>query len=136
MKKDLGNIIEDIDKIPPLLYNEKGKVDDRNSGTYSRSIIIVIGVLLSLIRVIQECRKKRSLLKNKNELALVMKRDIQELVLKDSWFNNYRLKRILKQHLSKDQYKIYGSQLQNSIMEVGINLTEEEICTLMEASND
>jgi hypothetical protein len=118
-----------------VLVNVDQKEND-NYGIDPITIIIVIGVLLSLIRVIQECRKKRTLLKNKNELAGVIKRDIQELVLKDSWFNNLRLKRILKQHLTKDQYRVYGSVLQNNIMEVGVNLTEEEICTLMEAAND
>jgi len=118
-----------------ILVNVDQKQND-NYGIDPITIIIVIGVILSLIRVIQECRKKRTLLKNKNELANVIKRDIQELVLKDSWFNNLRLKRILKQHLTKDQYKAYGIELQNSIMEVGINLTDEEICTLMEAAND
>lgn len=125
-----------LEKIAKKVLNNIDQKQEDKYGIDPLTLIIIIGVLLSLIRVIQECRKKRSLLKNKNELALLMKRDIQELVLKDSWFNNYRLKRILKQHLSKDQYKAYGSQLQNSIMEVGINLTEEEICTLMEASND
>ena len=100
------------------------------------TIIIVIGVILSLIRVIQECRKQRTLLKDKHEASSIVKRDIQDLVLKDNWFNNLRLKRIIKQHLSKDQYKVYGKNLQNSLMEVGVNLTDDEVYTLVEAAND
>jgi hypothetical protein len=125
-----------LEKIAKKVLSNIDQKQEDNYGIDPLTLILIIGVLLSLIRVIQECRKKRTLLKNKNELAGVIKRDIQELVLKDSWFNNLRLKRILKQHLTKDQYRVYGSVLQNNIMEVGVNLTEEEICTLMEAAND
>jgi cell division protein FtsL len=125
-----------LEKIAKKVLSNIDQKQEDNYGIDPLTLILIIGILLSLIRVIQECRKKRTLLKNKNELAGVIKRDIQELILKDSWFNNLRLKRILKQHLTKDQYRVYGSVLQNNIMEVGVNLTEEEICTLMEAAND
>jgi hypothetical protein len=130
MKKNLA-----LEKIGKKVLNKLPKNQD-NYGIDPLTIIIVIGVMLSLIRVIQECRKKRTLLKDKHERASLLKKDIQDLVMKDSWLNNLRLKRILKQHLSKEQYKTYGLKLQESIMEVGVNLTEDEIYTLMEAAND
>jgi hypothetical protein len=130
MKKNLA-----LEKIGKKVLNKLPKNED-NYGIDPLTIIIVIGVILSLIRIIQECRKKRTLLKDKHERASLLKKDIQEIVLKDSWFNNLRLNRILKQHLSKDQYKVYAKELKNSIMEVGVNLTEDETYTLMEAAND
>jgi hypothetical protein len=99
------------------------------------TIIIVISVILSLIRVIQECKKNRKLIRNKNEYASVMKRDIQDLIIKDSWLNRFRLQKILKQNLTKDQYKAYGKSLQQSIIGTGINLTDDEVYTLLEAAN-
>jgi hypothetical protein len=123
-------------KLNPIAKKVLNKLPKENYGIDPITIIIIIGVLLSLIRVIQECRKKRTLLKNKHELAGLLKKDIQDLVMKDSWLNNLRLKRMIRQHLSKEQYKTYGLKLQESIMEVGINLTEDEIYTLMEAAND
>lgn len=100
------------------------------------TIILVISVILTLIRVIQECRKNRNLLKDSKEASSLLKRDIQDIIIKDSLWNNWKLKKVLKQKLSKDQYKAYGKDLQNSIMEVGVNLTEDEVHTLMEAAND
>lgn len=125
-----------LEKIAKKVISNMRLSKDTDYGIDPITIIIVIGVILSLIRVIQECRKNRKLLKNKTEAAILMKKDIQELVLKDSWLNRLRLQKILKQNLSKDQYKYYGKSLQNSIMETGINLTEDEVCSLMEASNN
>jgi hypothetical protein len=130
MKKNLA-----LEKIGKKVLNKLPKNED-NYGIDPLTLIIVIGIILSLIRVIQECRKKRTLLKDKNERVSLLKKDIQEVILKDSWLNNLRLNKILKQHLSRDQYKVYGKELKNSIMEVGVNLTEDETYTLMEAVND
>lgn len=99
------------------------------------TIILIISITLTLIRIIQECRKNRSLIKDKYAKGVLLQKDIQEIILKDSWFNRLRLQRIIKQNLSKEQYAAYGKDLQNSLMSVGINLTEDETCALMEASN-
>ena len=125
----------ELEKIAKKVIDNMKLSKDEDYGIDPITIIIVIGVILSLIRVIQECRNNRKLLKNKIEAASIMKKDIQEVILKDSWLNRIRLQRVLKKNLTKDQYKTYGKQLQNSIMETGINLTEDEVYTLMEAAN-
>lgn len=125
----------DLEKIAEKVINNMDLPENKDHGIDPITIIIVIGVILSLIRVIQECRANRKLLKNKIEAASLMKKDIQEVILKDTWLNRLRLQRIVKQNLTKDQYKAYGKSLQNSIMETGINLTEDEVYTLMEATN-
>lgn len=124
-----------VEKIAKKVLNNMQLSKDENHGIDPLTIIIVISVILSLIRVIQECRKNRQLVKDKNEYASIMKRDIQDVILKDSWLNRLRLQRIIKQNLTKDQYKAYGKDLQHSIMGTGINLTEDEVYTLMEATN-
>jgi hypothetical protein len=131
MKKNMA-----LEKIAKKVISNMNLEKDKEYGIDPITIIIVIGVILSLIRVIQECKKNRKLLKDKTEAASLMKKDIQEVVLKDSWLNRLRLQRIMKQNMSKDQYKSYGKALQNSIMETGINLTDDEVYTLMEAANN
>jgi hypothetical protein len=112
----------------------KANIKNENYGFDPITIIIVIGVILSLIRVIQECRSKRR--KNdKMSEALDLRHTIVNLTIKDSWLNNYRLNKILKQHLSKKQYQQYGVSLRNAIMEVGKNLDDTESLTLLEATN-
>lgn len=124
-----------VEKIAKKVLNNMQLPKDENHGIDPLTIILVISVILTLIRVIQECRKNRQLVKDKNEYASIMKRDIQDVILKDSWLNRLRLQRIVKQNLTKDQYRAYGKDLQHSIMGTGINLTEDEVYTLMEATN-
>lgn len=125
-----------LEKIAKKVLNNMELPKDQEYGIDPLTIIIVISIIVNLIRVIQECKKNRKLIKDKNEYALLMKKDIQETILKDSWFNRIRLQRIIKQNLTKDQYKAYGKALQLSIMGTGINLTEDEIYTLTEAANN
>lgn len=124
-----------LEKIAKKVLTNMQLPKDKDYGIDPITIIMVISVILTLIRIIQECRKNRKLVKDKNEYASLMKRDIQDAILKDSWLNRLRLQRVIKQNLTKDQYKAYGKALQHSIMGTGINLTEDEIYTLMEAAN-
>lgn len=124
-----------LEKIAQKVLDNVKQPDTDDHGIDPITIILVISVILTLIRVVQECRKQRNLLKNQTEAALLLKRDIQDIIIKDSWFNRRRLKKIIKNTLSSDQYGVYGTALQNSIMETGVNLTDEEVYTLMEASN-
>lgn len=124
-----------LEKIAKKVLSNMDSTND-NHGIDPITIIIIISIIVNVIRVIQECRKNRTLIRDKNTKAALLQKDIQDIVLKDSWFNRLRLQRIVKQNLSKDQYKVYGKNLQKSLMEVGINLTEDETYTLMEAAND
>jgi hypothetical protein len=129
MNKKVESIAQKVlDKLPSKTTE--------NCGFDPLTIILIISVLLTLVRVIQECRKKRTLLKDKREYASCVKRDIQDLVLKDSWLNNLRLNKILKKNLDSKQYKAYAQDLKQAIMDVGVNLTEDELINLMEAAND
>lgn len=122
-----------LEKIAEKVIN-KAQIKSENYGIDPITIIMVIGVILSLIRVIQECRKKRKTLDRYDD-ALDLRHTIVNLSIKDTWLNNYRLSKILKQHLSKKQYNTYGEALKKAIMEVGKNLNDEESLTLLEAGN-
>jgi hypothetical protein len=127
------NTNEKLENIAQKVIN-KANIKNETYGIDPITIIIVIGVILSLIRVIQECRSKRR--KNdKMSEALDLRHTIVHLCLKDNWLNSYRLNKILKQHLSKKQYQQYGVSLKKAIMEVGKNLNDEESLTLLEATN-
>jgi hypothetical protein len=127
-------------EIDPKLENlaqkiiTKANIKNENYGIDPITIIIIIGVILSLIRIIQECRKKRKSLTRKDD-ALDLRHTIVNLSIKDNWLNNYRLNKILKQHLSKKQYIQYGESLRRAIMEVGKDLNDDESLTLLEINN-
>lgn len=113
---------------------QKANLKQDTYGIDPITIIIIIGVILSLIRVIQECRKDRNKL-NMRENILDFKNTIVNLSIKDNWLNNYRLNRILKQHLTPKQYNSYGKSIKKAIMEVGKNLNDDESLTLLEMYN-
>lgn len=125
-----------LEKIAKKVMNNMNVSKNTDHGIDPITILMVISIILTLIRVIQECKKNRQWIKNKTEYASVLKKDIQDIVLKDSWLNRRRLQKIVKQNLTKDQYKVYGSALQTSIMETGVNLTDDEVQTIMEAENN
>lgn len=98
-------------------------------------ILMVISITLSLIRVIQECNKTKLFGLNKKEQCKTLNQEIKTLAIKRTWLNQLRLNRIIKNQLSKEDYKAYGSSLKTAIMDVGSNLTEEESKVLLEAAN-
>lgn len=96
-------------------------------------IIMITGIILSLIRVIQECNAKKILRMDKRNRNKFLTEEIRTLSLKRAWINQMRLKRIIKQKLSPEDYHTYGDSLKQAIMDVGIDFTEEESQTLLEA---
>ena len=100
-------------------------------------VVMVISVILSLIRVMQECEnKKLKLLSDKKDQAQVMQQSVKNICIKRNLLNQWRLKKIIKQKLSPEDYKNLGDQLKKAIMDVGVDLTDDESLTLMEAANN
>ena len=118
---------------------EKMNVSQQQHGQSQSVILIVmiVGIILSLIRVIQECEnKKLRLLSNKKDQAQLMQQRIKGICISRNILNQWRLKKIIKQKLSPEDYKSMGDKLKKAIMDVGVNLTDDESLTLMEAVNN
>lgn len=98
-------------------------------------ILMIISITLTLVRVIQECNKSELSRSSPKEQAKTLNQEIKTLSIKRTWLNQLRLNRIIKNQLSKEDYKTYGSSLKTAIMDVGSHLTEEESQTLLEAAN-
>lgn len=98
-------------------------------------ILMIISITLTLVRVIQECNKSELSGSSPKEQVKTLNQEIKTLSIKRTWLNQLRLNRIIKNQLSKEDYKTYGSSLKTAIMDVGSHLTEEESQTLLEAAN-
>ena len=123
------------DKLEMLANKILNKTNITNKHEYGSLIltIMIISVILTLVRVIQECHSKKILTLDKRHRSLFVAQEIQNLSVKRTWFNQIRLKRILKQKLSPDIYALYGDSLKLAIMDVGSTLTDEESQILLEA---
>jgi hypothetical protein len=99
------------------------------------AILMVISIILTLIRVFQECNKNK--VKNYSDMDrnAFYTENIHSYSKNRGWFTKLRMKRIIKKQMSKEQYAKYGNSLLNCILDEGENLTEDQTITLVEASN-
>jgi hypothetical protein len=107
---------------------------DENFG-FVITILMIISIVLTLVRVIQECNKSKYNLFSQTEKYEFFGEQAKSLSIKRSWFTKMTVKKIIRKQLSREAYKTYGYELMNSILNTGENLTEDEVKTLVETSN-
>jgi hypothetical protein len=100
------------------------------------AVLMVISIILTVIRVIQECNKdKISNLSNANDRFALYGTDIRNFSKKRGWFTKMRIKKVIRKELDREQYKQYGDKLLYAILDEGENLTDDNVITLVEAAN-
>ena len=100
------------------------------------AILMMISIILTVIRVLQECNKsKLSGDCTAQDKYNLYGSEIREYGSRRGMFTKMRIKRILRKELSKEEYAKYGIQLLNSILDTGANLKDDEVITLVEAAN-
>lgn len=132
----------DIMNVDPKLEAIAMKVMDKmdlsnKSDKYGNIIVVImiIGIVLSLIRVIQECNKQQFTVFNKDQKAKYMQEQVRSICISRNFLNKWRLRRIIKDKLSSEDYNLYGTKLRDAILDTGVDLTEDESYTLVEAAN-
>lgn len=100
------------------------------------AILMVISIILTLIRVIQECKKtKLKTFSQQQDRCSFFSTEVKSLSFNRTWFTKRAIKRVLKQQLSKEDYNKYYMSFLNAILDCGSTITEDETYTLMEAAN-
>jgi hypothetical protein len=112
-------------------------IQDKDKERFSSVIIIlsIISIILTLVRVIQECDKTKIKLFNKQTKYDYFSKQIHEISIRRSWFTKMTIKKILRKELNMDDYRQYGVSITNAILNVAENLKESEVKTLVEAAN-
>jgi hypothetical protein len=128
-------------KVDPRLENLAKKVisktdipQDDNYGSVML-ILMVISIIISLVRVIQECQKNKLSGADKSSQEQLMKSEIENISIKRTWLNQLRLNRIIKNHMSKEEYNKYGHELRNAILDSGSELDNEDTAALVNIIN-
>lgn len=98
-------------------------------------ILMIISIVLTLIRVFQECNKTKLKNLSGNDKYALYSEQIKTFSKKRGWFTRMRLKKVLRQKLSPETYAKYSTKLIEAILDVGEKLTDDEVVTLVEASN-
>jgi hypothetical protein len=117
--------LEDIAQTISSKSAEKSK--DENFGSIILTIMI-IGIILNLVRIMQHCDKQST--------SESCAKRIKKVCDRNSWYTVMRIKKAIRQHIGREQYKIYGRSMTESIMEAGNELTEEKLIEIVEASNN
>ena len=98
-------------------------------------IIMIIGIILNCIRVIQECNKNRIKNLSTEKKKELFHRNIKRICGQRGWYAKMRIRKFIRQELKPEEYKNYHKQMTDSIFNIGENITEEEIKTILEAIN-
>lgn len=100
------------------------------------AILMIISIILTLVRVLQECNKTKLTdnITKSNKYALYGD-GIKSYSVRKSWFTKLKIKKIIRQQMSKEQYSKYGVSLLSAILDKGENIKDDEIITLVEASD-
>lgn len=128
-RKQLENIASKIiSKMP-----SKSKSNE-NFG-FVITVLMIISIILTLVRVIQECNKSKVTTFSQTEKYQFFGEQTKSLSIKRSWFTKMTIKKIIRKQISKEDYRTYGYDLMNSILDTGETLKDDEIITLVEAAN-
>lgn len=126
------------EKVKNIAEKVRQKTDIPAEETFGSviAILMVISIILTLIRILQECNKnKLSAESQVSDKYSLYGEEIRSFSMKRGVFTKLRIKRIIRKNMSKEQYSKYGLTLLNSLLDVGENLKDDEVITLVEASN-
>lgn len=121
--------------IAEKVINNAGLSDDEKFGSVM-AILMMISIILTVIRVLQECNKnKASKLSTTQEKYSLYGDDIRNFSKQRGWFTKMRIKKIIRRELSKEDYNTYSIPLLGALLNIGETITDDEVITLVEAAN-
>jgi len=108
--------------------------DDQKFGSVI-AILMVISIILTVIRVLQECNKSKTQNMTAQDKSTVYGENIRSYSNKRGWFTRMRIKKIVRRELTVEEFNQYGIKLTESLLDIGEDLTDDEAYTLVEAAN-
>jgi len=80
------------------------------------AILMIISIILTLIRVLQECNKnKLSADCTEQDKYSLYAEEIKNYSIRKGWFTKLRIKKVLRQNMSKEQYAKYSMRLMSTL---------------------
>ena len=100
------------------------------------TILMIISIILTCVRIIQECNKnKLSIQCTSEDKYALYGEQLRSFSERRGWFTKMRIKKILRREMNKEDYEKYSLALLNALLDTGEVLTDDEIITLVEAAN-
>jgi hypothetical protein len=118
-----------------ILEKSKTPKDD-NYGFAIVTILMIISIVLTCVRILQECNKSKILANcTAEDKYALYGEQIKEFSSRRGWFTKMRIKKILRREMSPEDYNKYAFSILNALLDTGETLTKDEIKTLVEAAN-
>lgn len=99
------------------------------------TILMIISIILTVIRVIQECNKSKLSAFTGRDRNEYFAQQIKQTAIRRTWFTKMMLKKAIRKELGREAYREYGIDLMNAILNTGEQLKDDELYTLAEAVN-
>lgn len=133
----IKDINEDKLKVIATKILEKSNVPkDDNYGFAIVTILMIISIVLTCIRILQECNKnKLSTASTSQEKYSLYGEQIKFFSDRKGWFTKMRIKKVLRREMSREDYEKYSLSILSALLDTGEVLTDDEIITLVEAAN-
>lgn len=120
------------DRINEIASDVIKNVDTEKYGIIT--IIMIIGITLTFIRILQECDKNKNL--SEADKVDALQKRLKELSERRGWYTKLRIRKVLRQHLGKEVYKQYKNLISNNLLDIGKSLNKQDLQLLMEQLND
>jgi hypothetical protein len=120
------------DRINEIASDVVKDVDTEKYGIIT--IIMIIGITLTFIRILQECDKNKNL--SEADKVDALQKRLKELSERRGWYTKLRIRKVLRQHLGKEVYKEYKDLISNNLLDIGKSLNKQDLQLLMEQLND
>jgi len=125
---------EQLKQIAEKVLNKTGLQKEEKFGSVI-AILMVISIILTVIRVLQECNKNKTQDMTSNDKVSVYAQEIRSFSKKRGWFTRMRIKKIIRRELTPEEFNKYGIKLTESMLDIGEYITDDEAYTLVEAAN-
>jgi len=100
------------------------------------TILMIISIILTCVRILQECNKNKLTSQSTAEDKYSMYGEqIKTFSSRKGWFTKMRIKKILRREMNKEDYNKYSLSILDALLETGEILTDDEIQTLVENAN-
>lgn len=127
---------EKLKAIAIKILNKSSVQKDEVYGFAIVTILMIISIILTCVRILQECNKNKLTAQSTAEDKYTMYGEqLHTFSERKGWFTKMRIKKILRREMNREDYEKYSLSILNALLETGEVLTEDEVQTLVENAN-
>jgi hypothetical protein len=127
---------EKLKDIAIKILNKTNVPKENNYGFALVTILMIISIILTCVRILQECNKnKLSAQSTAQDKYSMYGEQLHTFSERRGWFTKMRIKKILRREMKREDYEKYSLAILNALLETGEVLTDDEVTTLVEAAN-